>query len=199
MGLSKPAEEIRRSLLARSPIAPLTPTEPWDAGVHRKLETLGDTDLFAAPVKDPDYARATLSGLHLLNDGLDHAHRLAMSSGVSAQNTRSTLDYWHGILHRREPDYSNSKYWFHRVGDHPIFADMLDGSKEAVDDDAVPVGDPVRAAIERLDEWDPFQFIDLCSDHDQDGGDGHALLRAIQLSEISRLLAFCIDQATRDA
>ncbi len=197
MGLSKPAEEIRRSLLERSPIAPLTPTEPWDAAVHRKLETLGDTDLFAVPVKNADYERATLSGLHLLNDSLDHAHRLAMSSGVSARNTRSTLDYWHGIMHRREPDYSNSKYWFHRVGDHPIFADVLDGAKEAVDD-AVPTDDPVRATIERLDEWDPFRFIDLCAADGQDRGDGHALLRAIQLSEISRLLAFCIDQATRD-
>ena len=50
------------------------------------------------------------SGLWLLAGELDRSHTISQSF-ESADGS-----YWHGIMHRREGDYGNSKYWFRRVG-----------------------------------------------------------------------------------
>src|SRR5438874_740571 len=66
-------------------------------------------------VRDQDMAAACLAGLWLYHDFLDEAHR------ISQELDTTTGSYWHGLVHRREPDFSNAKYWFRRVGDHAIF------------------------------------------------------------------------------
>ncbi len=56
---------------------------------------------------------ALVAGLWLYVDDLDRSH--AVSQGIED----STGAFWHGIMHRREGDFSNSHYWFRRVGQHP--------------------------------------------------------------------------------
>ena len=66
-------------------------------------------------------AEGCLAGLWLLYDFLDESHTISQSL--------DTLEgsYWHGIMHRREPDYENAKYWFRRVPVHPIHAELAAG------------------------------------------------------------------------
>jgi hypothetical protein len=74
---------------------------------------------------DPDFAAACLAGLWLLHDFQDESHAISQDL--------DTLEgsYWHGILHRREPDYGNAKYWFRRVPGHPIFAALCEQAGRA--------------------------------------------------------------------
>src|SRR5437867_2950796 len=53
------------------------------------------------------------AGLWLYHDFLDEAH------AICDQETPE-LNFWHAIMHRREPDASNSKYWWRQVGKHSV-------------------------------------------------------------------------------
>src|SRR5262245_21856010 len=60
-----------------------------------------------------------LAGLWLYFDFLDESHAISQTAeGVPDH------DFWHAIMHRREPDAGNSKYWWRRVGNHPVLAQL---------------------------------------------------------------------------
>ena len=50
---------------------------------------------------------AALSGLYLYFSCWDEAHVIAQDLS-SAEGS-----FWHGIVHRQEPDAENASYWFH--------------------------------------------------------------------------------------
>lgn len=47
---------------------------------------------------------------------------LDLSHSVSQVVPSREGSYWHGIMHRRERDFWNAKYWFQKVGKHPILS-----------------------------------------------------------------------------
>jgi hypothetical protein len=60
------------------------------------------------------------AGLWLLAGELDRSHEI--SQGIDSPLGA----YWHGIMHRREGDYGNAKYWFKRVGNHQVFNELAE-------------------------------------------------------------------------
>ncbi len=60
---------------------------------------------------------ACAAGLWLHFDFLDEAHGICQEDEGNADR-----DFFHAVMHRREPDAVNSKYWWRRVGAHPVLA-----------------------------------------------------------------------------
>jgi hypothetical protein len=73
--------------------------------------------LLSVPVKDRAAADALLAGLWLWHDALDESH--AISQGIETP----AGSFWHAIMHRREGDFSNAKYWYARCHNHPALPD----------------------------------------------------------------------------
>jgi hypothetical protein len=124
-------------------------------------------------VVDPVMARAALAGVWLYHDFFDESHEISQAIETP------TGGYWHGILHRREPDYDNARYWFRRVGGHPVFP--------LLDHQAHRIGGGTR--------WDPFRFIDVCEQAANAGGDLERACLDIQMTEWWALFKFCYDKA----
>ena len=90
-------------LLAPERLAPLGPGVPNDAARPKLAALDGDRLLAPHSVRDRDMARACLAGLWLYHDFLDESHTISQEIGST------TGSYWHGIMHRREPDASNAE------------------------------------------------------------------------------------------
>lgn len=108
-----------------------------DRDVQAELERLSVKSAFAhveGGILDRKMAECCLAGVWVLHDFLDESHQI--SQGIDT----ASGSFWHGIMHRREGDFSNSKYWFRHVGHHPVFDSLT----------------------ERVGAWDPYAFVDQC-------------------------------------
>ena len=176
------AAEILARIRQDIPVLGLTPaydlSEPWPSRIAR----LDDTKLLGVEPVLPEMASCIRSGLLLRGDFQEESHTLSQAIG-SAEGS-----YWHAIMHRLEPDYSNSKYWFNRVGAHPVF-EQLEGGAPAVADGEL-------LAEFSSPSWDPFRFTDTCEAavHGRLGKHRHDL-ELLQELEFDLLLAHCYQQA----
>jgi hypothetical protein len=107
-------------LLAEDRAAPLGPGSPNRAARPKLAALTAEALLAPHPVRDGDMARACLAGLWLYHDFLDESHT------ISQDIDTTTGSYWHAVLHRREPDPGNSKYWWRRVGPHPVLGQLTE-------------------------------------------------------------------------
>jgi len=109
--------------------------------------------LFEGPVGNLAMADACLAGLWLLHGFLDESHEISQSLKTSEGS------FWHGIMHRIERDFWNSKYWYRQVGPHQVIEMMTarDSSypEEFVDacERACKVGGDVEVALDAIAEW----------------------------------------------
>ena len=180
--------EVIGKLEAGNPLPPLVPQNAWSRELTDTLEGASLDELFdGASLKNTTFAEAIKSGLLLWNDALDESHTI--SQGLADQ----TGSYWHGIMHRREPDYPNSKYWFGRVGSHPIFPALRERSLELYNETVNPSDalTEIGEAITAQENWDSYQFVDWCQAAEGDSdSDVIGFLQQVQAEEIKLLLAY---------
>jgi hypothetical protein len=181
--------DVVAQLLVNKEPTPLGPDRPHQ-DFKQRLAVLIVENVFAPQqVRDQDMAAACLAGLWLYHNFLDESHQICQAIETT------TGSYWHGILHRREPDFENAKYWFRRVGKHAVFEPLHAAARE------IASGDKLHASAKFLttqSAWDPFAFVDLC-EVCQDGSSPCAQqCRQIQQREWELLFDYCYRQAIGD-
>jgi hypothetical protein len=167
-------------LLQQMPLAPLGPGKPVREA-RSKLEAVASA--FPAGA-DRDMAAACRAGLWLAFNFLDEAHT------ISQELEKVEGSYWHALMHRREPDFGNSKYWFRRVGRHPVFESLRTMVEEMARTAA-----PDTASLLQQENWDPFAFVDLCEANYEENAPGHEWCRQVQREEWLLLFAYCFEKA----
>jgi hypothetical protein len=115
---------------------------------------------------------AALSGLYLYFCAYDESHKISQDIETAEGS------FWHGIMHRQEPDAGNAAYWFRRVGQHSIFPQLRDAAE--------------RLGFRVKERWDPFAFIDFCEDaRKKPGSKEEQIAMAVQLAEWQLLFDYC--------
>ncbi len=139
----------------RPALGPGTPNEPLRATIQAVAGGL---------------TPALRSAVWLYHDFLHESHE------ISQELHTPTGGLLHAIMHRREPDAWNSKYWFRRVGGHPVYAEIGAAAKE------LGYGNGT---------WDPMAFVDDCEAARGKGGDREELLMRVQAAEIELIAKWC--------
>ena len=164
----------------------LGPGTPHEA-VRAQLSALTiDTAFAGKKIVDHDSVRCCLAGLWLWHDFLDESH--AISQEIN------TVDgsYWHGIMHRREPDYDNARYWFRRVPKHPVFKPLAEAARKLTSHKKL---DPAAAYLATQKSWDAFRFVDLCEAINEGRSTAEQVAREVARLEWQLLFRYCYRQA----
>ena len=116
-------------------------------------------------------------GLFYALDALPEAH------AIFQEASDDPGAYWHGMLHRREGDFDNARYWFRRAGVLPFFAEV---HREAC---------AHSEAMARQANWDPYLFAGQCEQVRFGDADLAGEMQALQRVEFDAIFDYCWRQS----
>ncbi len=133
----------------------------------------------------PRRAELLLGSLLWWHDHLQAAHALAQ------QIPDADGSYLHALMHRREPDYANAGYWFHRAGAHPVLTPLGAAARPWLEDRGE------TGLIARLltgGRWNGFAFLEFCEAVAREPvtAPAHQLARELQRLEFEVWLRFLV-------
>ena len=121
-------------------------------GAKAVLSPLRPEALLAGSVRSTDDAQLLLAGLWLWHDHLGESHTISQSIATA------TGSYWNAIMHRREGDFSNAKYWYARCRNHPVLDEIPALARATLAVIATTTG-PLHRLVDG--SWDPDAFVDV--------------------------------------
>ena len=187
------------------------------ASAAERLAGVTADQLLAKPAVDPAAARAMLAALWLWHDDLDMAHAIVQQSpadlrpkgrssltvihaGGEGDERRTfddagmtaTLAFWHAIIHRREGDFGNAKYWYARCRKHPLLTSLGEQVRGTV------AHAPADKRLLKLavNDYDGAAFVDLVQEvHESPSDPRHEIAVALQALEWRVLFDHCARSA----
>ena len=161
--------------------------EGGNPDVRDTLSSLRPDTVLTVPVRSTDDARAVLAGLWLWHDWLDESHSVSQSLATSNGS------FWHAIMHRREGDFANSKYWYARCRRHPVLGRIPELARANFGAAATTTG-PLHGVLN--DDWDPDAFVDAVEAIHRTPDDPlYAAAVKLQQLEWRALFDYCVRQA----
>ncbi len=172
------SEFIDRLLLAPKLLGKLHPAEPLSYELTRRFRELDEAALTGgAPAADARAFSLVRGALLYALDELDAAHR------VFQDDSSALGSYWHGMMHRREADFDNARYWFRRAGRLGVFGRLHELAQDASRDMA------------KQPTWDPYLFTGQCEQAKFGATELIPECVALQRAEFAGMLAHCWEKA----
>jgi hypothetical protein len=143
------------------------------------------------PAASPEHQTILLAALHLFNDDLDQSHTICQSF----DREFAPASFWHGIIHRREPDFKNALGWFGRADKWEGLLQIRDSVQDVLQrvllmseyGSARDTAFGLKRHLDAVGVWDPAHFVEMCSTHkDREDHDEmeSMLLKEIQEAEM---------------
>jgi hypothetical protein len=169
---------VDRVFLQEDLLKKLIPKEPLNYEIVRRIQSADDAALAGKhPLKNADMLALVRGGLLYAVDAIHEAHTFF-------QDAKGDLgSYWHGMMHRREGDFDNARYWFRRSGTLPVFNEMHRLASET------------SAVMARQSNWDPYLLTGECEQARFGETESLQELVTLQRVEFEVLFDYCWRQA----
>ena len=126
------------------------------------------------------------AGAFWLHGFLDESHELCQKDHTTEGS------YWHALMHRSEGDFSNSMYWYQKVGKHTIFPALR---AEVENMEGIGSGfEKARRTLLLESQWSPAPFVNLCQRAYQGSLGESELLQRIAAAEYDLLMGYLLQR-----
>ncbi|MGG3805543.1 hypothetical protein [Metabacillus fastidiosus] len=173
----------------------------WSKELDDHINDISVDNLSNGEADKRPYAISFVAGLHLWNDNLEDCHEALQDSII--YGVHDTGSYWHGIMHRIEGDFGNTRYWTGKARNHSLFPELQTKIsaylQNEADLDSLPESDTKQALIKVTEQsaWNPLFFIDIVElqTNKEKNPATEEIVKKVQQLEIAILLQYTYEQS----